>query len=127
MRKVFHTIIHGLLAVTVLTTVAIAVPSMATAQTPPRKSTNTVINNDDVNLPQVKADSNTAKTALQLIFGLIGGATVVYIIYQAIHFMHSQGDPQTVAKARQGILYAVIGLVIALSAETIVTFTLGKL
>jgi hypothetical protein len=39
----------------------------------------------------------------------------------------SQGNPETVKKAREAIIAAVIGLVIALSAEIIVSFVLGNL
>jgi hypothetical protein len=39
----------------------------------------------------------------------------------------SQGDPKSAAQARQTIIYAVIGLVVAISAEVIVTFVIDKL
>jgi len=78
-------------------------------------------------LPQVSANDASVKIILQLVFGIISAATVIFILVSSLKFVTSQGDPQSIAKARQSILYAIIGLVIALSAEAIVTFTLGRI
>lgn len=81
----------------------------------------------ETNLPTVAANSSTVQTVLQLVFGIVAALTVIYIIVAALKFITAQGNPQEAAKARQTIVYAVIGLVVALSAEAIVTFTLNKL
>ncbi len=82
--------------------------------------------NCDTNLPQISASTDTVQNALRLAFGIIGTIAVIMIVISGIRYVLSQGDPQTVAKARQSIIYALIGLVVALSAELIVTFVLGK-
>lgn len=81
----------------------------------------------ETNLPNVQASSDNVTIALQYIFALIGAFAVIYIIYAGIHFITSQGDPAGIAKARQSIIYAVIGLIVAVSAELIVTFAIGRL
>jgi TRAP-type C4-dicarboxylate transport system permease small subunit len=81
----------------------------------------------DLNLPQVSATADTIRNVLGLVFGIIAVVTVIYIIVAGFQFITSQGDPQQVAKARQTILFAVIGLAIALSAELIVFFVLGRI
>ena len=81
----------------------------------------------DVNLPKVNATFDTIKPVLSILFGVIALVAVIYIIVAGLQFINSQGDTQKVAKARQTILYAVIGLVIALSAEVIVLFVIGSL
>lgn len=79
------------------------------------------------NLPTVSASSDNVTIALQIIFGIIGTVAVIYLLYQAIRFTMSQGDPQAISQARQGIIFAIVGLVVALSAEVIVTFVIGQL
>lgn len=80
----------------------------------------------DTCLPTVAADGNTLKTILQLVFGLIGAIAIIYIMYGAFRFVRSQGDPKEVTQARQTIIFAVLGLVIAIAAQTIVAFALGR-
>lgn len=79
------------------------------------------------NLPTVSATQSNITVALQLVFGLLGTIAIIYLLYQAIKFTTSQGDPQTISKARQGIIFALVGLAIAVSAEVIVTFVIGQL
>lgn len=76
------------------------------------------------NIPQVAADGNTLTTALSIVFGIISAVTVIIIIIQAIRFSLSGGDPQKAADARKGIIYAVVGLAISLSANLVVIFLL---
>jgi threonine/homoserine/homoserine lactone efflux protein len=89
--------------------------------------TNCVGPSCDTNFPTVGATSDTLQVALQILFGIIGTLTVIYIIFAGIRLTTSQGDPQTIAKERQSIIFALVGLVVTLSAEIIVTFVLGRL
>jgi hypothetical protein len=72
------------------------------------------------NLPTIGATPDMLKTIIQLVFAVIGSVAVVYMMYAAFRFTRSQGDPKEIAQARQTIIFAVAGLVIALSAEIIV-------
>lgn len=78
-------------------------------------------------IPQTKTDSNTIQTISNLVFGLLGGISVLIIVIAGLRFVINQGNPQEVTKARNTIIYALLGLVVALSAWTIVSFVLGKL
>lgn len=75
-------------------------------------------------LPDVPADSATLTTALSIVFGIITAVTVIIIVIQGIKFVLSDGDPDKIASARKGIIYALIGLVLSLSANVIVVFVL---
>ena len=77
----------------------------------------------DTGLPTVATSNITF--ILQLVFGIIGVLAFLIIIISALRFVLSGGDPQSVATARNTIIYAVIGLVIAISAEVIVTYVLN--
>ena len=76
--------------------------------------------------PAIKGTPDNVKIALQIVFGVIAVVTVIYIVLVAIRYQMSLGDPGATAKLRNAIIYAAIGLVIALSAEIIVSFALGR-
>ncbi len=81
----------------------------------------------DTTLPEVSANSSAVQTGLQLVFGIIGAVALIIIIVAAIQFVTSQGDPNSATRARNTVIYAVIGLIIALAAEAIVTFALNRI
>ncbi len=84
--------------------------------------------NNPTGLPQVKADSIQITAVLQIVFGIIGVVALVMIILAGLQLVTSAGDnPEAAAKARGTIIYAVLGLIVAISAEVIVTFVLGRL
>ena len=80
--------------------------------------------NDDTD--GTKAQS-TVKTVLQIVIGIIGILAVVMIIFGGIQYTTSAGDTAKVTKAKNTILYGIIGLVIALLAFAIVTWVLGNI
>lgn len=51
---------------------------------------------------------------------------VALVLYGGIQFMLSQGDPGKTKQARGTIINALIGLVISVSAATLVTFVAGQ-
>lgn len=69
---------------------------------------------------------NDVQLILQIVFGAIAAAALIYIIIAALQYVTSQGDPQGTAKAKNTIIYALVGLAIALSSELIVTFVLNN-
>ena len=52
---------------------------------------------------------------------------VLIIVIAALNIVTAGGDPAKVAKARSTILYALIGLIIAISADVIVALIAGRL
>lgn len=78
----------------------------------------------DLNLPKNPADTNTLAIGLQVIFGVLGAIAVIMVIYGGMRYVRSQGNPQELTKAREAIMYAIIGLAIAVLAEAIINFTI---
>ena len=66
-------------------------------------------------------------TIIQAIIGVLGVVAVIFIIVGAVNYTTSQGDAGKTKKARDTILYAVIGLIIALLSFAIVSFILSKM
>lgn len=67
---------------------------------------------------------NTLTVIINVVVGVVGFIAVVMIVLGGISFATSQGDTSKVAKARNTILYGVVGLVVALLAYAIVNFVL---
>ncbi|MSR68682.1 hypothetical protein EXS66_02770 [Candidatus Saccharibacteria bacterium] len=72
-------------------------------------------------------------TVDQLVVGIIniliyvsGAASVITIIVGGIMMTVSAGNDATIAKARNAILYAVIGLVVSILAFSILNFVLAQ-
>jgi hypothetical protein len=49
-----------------------------------------------------------------------------YVIWGGVEYLMSQGDPDKTARARKTIINALIGLVISITAATVVSFFAGK-
>lgn len=75
---------------------------------------NAVVERDVTRLLAVVAEY----TALVLL--VIEAVAVLYLIYAGFQYITSQGDQQRAQQAKMQILYAVVGLVVALSAHAIV-------
>ena len=69
---------------------------------------------------------NTLNVILNVVIGVIGFIAVAMIVMGGISFATSQGDTSKVAKARNTILYGVVGLVVAILAFAIVNFVLAN-
>lgn len=61
------------------------------------------------------------------IFQVVGYISAGYIIYGGFLMMSADASPDKVAHARKTITYAVVGLVIALSAVAIVNFVISRM
>ncbi len=81
----------------------------------------------ECNLPPATANDNLidkVMDAISVVLGVLGVAAVVVVILGGISFITSQGDSSKVTKAKNTILYGIVGLVIALLAFAIVNFVL---
>ncbi len=65
-----------------------------------------------------------AINGLSLVVGIL---SVIVIILSGINFITSQGEPQKVTNARNRIIYAIVGLFVAVLAQGIVVFVLKRL
>lgn len=81
-----------------------------------------------------KVDDGSGATDLQgsvigiinAVIGVLGIVAVVVIIIGGVTYMTSSGDAGKVKKAKDTILYGVIGLVVVALAFAIVNFVLGN-
>lgn len=62
---------------------------------------------------------------LSIAFGILGAISFLIIVIAGLQYILSQGDAQAVAKAKNAIIYALIGLVLAILAQSIVSFAVN--
>lgn len=61
------------------------------------------------------------------LFFVIGAVAVLVLLYGAIRYITSTGDASRVKAAKDTIIYAIAGLVVAILAPAIVGFVIGSL
>ena len=67
------------------------------------------------------------KNVINTLLFIIAIIAVIVIIIGAIRFTTSGGDPNQAASARNTIIYAVVGLVVAIMSYAIVNFVLANI
>jgi len=132
MRNILKTLlISTLLLVPVTTALAtpyagavdvLAICSDATAKTTDVCKEAATQQNNKTN-PVIKA----LRITVSIMSFVIGLTAVIMLIIGAIGLSTSGGDPQKVSSARGTITYAIIGIVVAALAETLVAFVLNKI
>lgn len=56
-----------------------------------------------------------------------GALAAILIIVSGLMFIFSSGNPESAGRARRTLLYAVVGVIVAVAGQAIVTFVLEKL
>lgn len=83
------------------------------------------INANDVGIPTM--DGNTLlANALNLTYFIAGAVAVIVIIAAGIFYVISSGDPGRITKAKNLLTYAIVGLIIVVSAFVITNFVIGR-
>lgn len=65
-------------------------------------------------------------TIINILSIIVGIVAVIGIMAAGLKFITSGSNPQQVTVAREMVLYAVVGLIIAASAQVLVRFIIGK-
>ncbi|GEM_PF-130082 len=74
-----------------------------------------------------KVGANKAvEGVLTTVYYAAGATAVIVIIVSSVFYVISQGDPSKTKRAKDGILYAVVGLVLVLVAFIITNFVIGR-
>jgi hypothetical protein len=66
-------------------------------------------------------------TTINILSIIIGFAAVIVIIVSGFTFITSGSDPQAVARARSGIIFALVGVLIVAVSQGLVKFVIDKL
>ena len=70
---------------------------------------------------------STIRNVLNTVYLYVGIIATIVIIIGGVFYMTSQGDPSKLAKAKNTIIYAAIGLIVTLSAFAITNFVVNAI
>jgi len=94
-------------------------------------ATNGIVGSQDCAKPNntpdnLGGDGGVFKTIANVLLFIIGAIAVIMLIIGGIRYVISQGDSSAVTSAKNTILYAVIGIIVAILAYAIVNFVIGS-
>lgn len=79
-----------------------------------------------INSPLPKTSSSLLENVLYIVFGALGGISLIILVWAGMKYTLSSGDPAKTSEAKNQIIYAAVGIAVALSASAIVTFATGR-
>lgn len=96
-------------------------------QSAPSSSACTDNRNQTAGSNSIYGPNGVLTKAARLIAVVVGIASVVMIIIGGFKYVTSSGDPNNVKSAKDTILFAIVGMIVAVSTQAIVLFVLERL
>lgn len=132
MTKTIKTMLASLLAVPVL---AFGVVALAPAPAANAACTGQTTIKDGANCAQGDSGTPTSlfgaggifNTIVNILLFIIGAISVIMLIIGGIRYTISGGDSSAVTSAKNTIMYAIVGIIVAVLAFAIVNFVLTSL
>ena len=125
-NKIKTLAVCGVLALTAVFNVGYA--SAAQVYCPNGETAETLEGCDGLDSESNKGNLMSVITGIiNVLIGVIGFVAVIVIILGGVQYTTSAGDPGKVKKAKDTIMYGIIGLVVAILAFAIVNFVLSSL
>jgi len=75
--------------------------------------------------PDVSNNGSFIPTILSIVLGIAGALALLMITVSGLRYITAAGNPEKVSKAKSGIVYSLVGLAVAISAEAIVYFVIN--
>jgi hypothetical protein len=116
-----------ILALLVVPATAHAVDVLENPCTTASGSTLCAGNQDQRSNNQIFGPNGLLTKAARFMAMLVGIASVVMILIGGFKYVTSSGDPGNIKSAKDTILFAVVGILVAVSAQSIVVFVLSRL
>lgn len=132
MKRITRTVLAGLLLVPVLALATSAFsptvgPVLAEAEGGIRGGAETARVDNDQQPETLFGDNGIFTNVINVLLFIIGVISVIMIIVGGVRYAVSGGSAEQVKGAKNTIMYAIIGVVIAILAYAIVNFVLGSL
>jgi len=71
--------------------------------------------------------TGTTQPVIQTLILIVGAASVIVIVVGGLMYVLSAGDANNTKRAKDAIMYAAVGLIVALIAQAIVSFVIGAI
>ena len=75
---------------------------------------------------EIDGESGLIKRVVNIMLFIIGAVSVIMLILGGIRYTLSGGDQTAVTSAKNTILYAIVGIIVAIFAYAIVNFVLNQ-
>jgi cytochrome bd-type quinol oxidase subunit 1 len=79
------------------------------------------------NLSESAASTDNVQNIVHIVVTTLAAIAVLIIVISALNIVTAGGDSAKVTKARNAILYSLIGIIVVVSADIIVSFIIGRL
>jgi len=125
--KITKKVLASMAAPTALAIVAVFIPTSAFAQTNLEGGIQAAKPDGAAGTTTLFGDDSIFNTIVNIMLFLIGAISVIMLIIGGIRYTISAGDSGNVTAAKNTIMYAIIGLIIAFLAFAIVNWVLKAL
>jgi hypothetical protein len=85
------------------------------------------LNLDPIKNAGANAGQSQINTIVNIVFGIAGSLALLFIVIGGLRYVLSQGDPNAVATAKNTVIYALVGLVVTITAYGIVAFVINHI
>ena len=130
-KKISVAVFTVALSVAGVSTLAVATPAYAE---PKKSNSGSFSLQDGMNAAKTDdqqsnlfGDTGIFTTIVRVLLFLIGVVSVIMLIYGGIQYVLSTGDSGKVTNAKNTILYAIVGLIVAILSYAIVNFVLTSI
>ncbi len=84
---------------------------------------------NNINIPGCgkNADQSLVANIISIVSGVAGAVCLLIIVIAGLRYVISNGNPESITKSKNAIIYAAIGLVVSLSAYMIVRFVVSAI
>lgn len=122
MKKTLRVALAGLLMVPALA-LGVSLVAPATYAAPSDGIQGGLNDANPNNVPQqLDGDGGVIKTVINVMLWIVGILSVIMLIYGGIRYTISGGDSGAVTSAKNTILYAIVGLIVAIFAYALVNW-----
>lgn len=80
----------------------------------------------NVNIPKKEAGDSSLKNILNVVFTWAGIIAVISIMVGGVYYVISAGDSSKISRAKNILMYSIIGLLLVIFASVIVNFVLER-
>lgn len=77
-------------------------------------------------VPQVAIDNTLVNNIFNVVLALAGAVAVAFIVWGGVQYTLSQGDTGKIKKAKDTLLYAIVGVIVVMFSFVILNYVIGK-
>ena len=82
---------------------------------------------DEMKNKQIDGSNGVIRTVSNILIWVVGIVAVIMIVWSGFKYITTAGDASKVASAKSSLIYAIVGLIIAILAYAIVNFVMERL